>query len=68
MAVAMRGELAEQVILHADRGCQTGSSPPGLAPNGPRQGLSALSMWTLKPVDNGRPRWDTRMEPKGVYR
>ena len=22
MAVAMRGELAEQVILHADRGCQ----------------------------------------------
>jgi transposase InsO family protein len=24
MAVAMRGELAEQVVLHADRGCQGG--------------------------------------------
>jgi len=24
MAVAMRGELAGEVILHADRGCQTG--------------------------------------------
>jgi hypothetical protein len=24
MAVAMRGELAEEVILHADRGCQGG--------------------------------------------
>ena len=22
MAVAMRGELAEEVVLHADRGCQ----------------------------------------------
>jgi hypothetical protein len=26
MAVAMRGELTEQVILHADRGCQYNSA------------------------------------------
>jgi putative transposase len=27
MAVAMRGELADEVILHADRGCQYTSEP-----------------------------------------
>ncbi|HZE17279.1 MAG TPA: hypothetical protein VE197_17145 [Mycobacterium sp.] len=31
-ALAMRGELAEQVILHADRGCQhTSAQPPRFA-------------------------------------
>ena len=47
MAVAMRGELAGEVILHADRGCQYTSAqlarfardaPPG-AFGGPHRGV-----------------------------
>ncbi len=68
MAVAMRGELAEQVILHADRGCQYTSGQ--LASSAGRTGVCwdnarAESFWaTIKVEFYGRYLWPTRATAK----
>ncbi len=77
MAVAMRGELAEQVILHADRGCQYTSGQlasfaraHNLARSAGRTGVcwdnaQAESFWpTIKVEFYGRHLWPTRATAK----
>jgi len=51
MAVAMRGELAEQVVLHADRGCQGGFN---LSSQHRVVGLSVVGRQALPPVFSTR--------------